>query len=88
MQRPQTGALAAFALGWLLAEYRARSWRSEWGTICVLLCLLGIGAAAGGRVVTDATGGANIGGGLILLLVAPTALIIGISWLLNAWNRL
>ena len=80
--------VAAFALGWLVAEYQARRWRSEWGTICVLLSLLGIGASAGGRVVTDATNGANIGGGLILFLVAPTALIIGITWLLNAWSRL
>lgn len=80
--------VAAGTLGWLLAEYRQRRWRSEWWSICVLVSLLGIGTASGGRVVTAASDGANFGGGIILVFVAPVALIFFFVLLFATWAKL
>ena len=62
------------ALCWLVVEYWLRSWRRWWSVVLGILCVLGMGAALGGREATLGTTGVNLIGG-IFVMGSPGALM-------------
>lgn len=62
------------ALSWLVAEYWLCSWRRWWSVVLGMLCVLGMGAALGGREATLGTTGVNFVGG-VFIMCSPGAFI-------------
>ena len=62
--------------------------RRGWAPTVVLLAVAGVILGLGGRAVTAGGIGANIGGGLFLVLGFPVAGLLVVAALANAWYEL
>lgn len=85
-------ALGVIAAGSVVVKAkRAASLARCWAAVAAWSLVSGIAVGAGGRVITAGTIGANIGGGLLILVLPPALLagwIVAIACLVRSGGRL
>jgi hypothetical protein len=77
----------AVAGRWLVNRSCRRQLAAAGGRLAILVGLVGFAVGSAGRVLTSRTVGANIGGGMIIL-VAPIALVALAVYAVRLWRTL
>jgi hypothetical protein len=77
-----SGAVVVGATAYLVYQRRTRRMDRKWVPPIVLLVVAGVVVGSGWRVLTAGVGGANIGGGMVILFGGPfvLALVIAAAW--------